>query len=268
MVKTTIDGREIEVPRDRWALDVAAEMGIFIPALCHHPALEPYGACRLCVVEVTKGEWTWLTTSCDLPIREGLSIRTDTPGVINARRMAMELMWAQAPDAEVVRDIAKRLGVKKPRFKKRTETGECILCGLCTRVCKEIIGQSAICFSQRGPSRTVGSPFQKSSDLCIGCKACVSICPTGCVKSAEDGPLRRMVTWNTDLEVVMCQDCGRAFVPAKQLEYVRAKLPEDLFVYPICQTCRRSRTAKHLSEITAMLDKSPAPRAMEQRQWI
>ena len=259
LVKTTIDGREIEVQRDRWALDVAGEMGISIPTLCNHPALEPYGACRLCVVEVTKGKWTWLTTSCDLPIREGLSIRTDTPGVISARRMAVELMWAHTPDAEVIQELAGQLGVKKPRFPQRLEGGKCILCGLCIRVCKEIIGQSAICFSQRGPARTVGSPFQEPSDLCIGCNACVSICPTGCVESIEDGPLRRLVTWNTDLEMARCQECERPFIPVRQLEYMRAKLPEHLSIDLVCQTCRRSKTAERLSEISAMLENQPVP---------
>ena len=62
LIKTIIDGKEVEVERDRWALDVAREMDISIPTLCHHSALEPYGACRLCVVEVTKGKWTWLTS--------------------------------------------------------------------------------------------------------------------------------------------------------------------------------------------------------------
>ena len=74
-VKIVIDGKEVEVERDRWAIDVIREMGIEIPTLCYHPALEPYGACRLCVVEVTKSKWTWLTTACDLPIRERLTIK-------------------------------------------------------------------------------------------------------------------------------------------------------------------------------------------------
>ena len=63
MPKVKIDGREIEIPRHSTILDAAKRLGIEIPTLCHHPALAPYGACRLCVVEVTKGRWTWLTTA-------------------------------------------------------------------------------------------------------------------------------------------------------------------------------------------------------------
>ena len=92
LVTTEIDGRKIEVERDRWAIDVAREMGIEIPSLCYHAALASYGSCRLCVVEVSKRQWTWLATACDLPIREGLTIRTNTPGVIKARKMALELL--------------------------------------------------------------------------------------------------------------------------------------------------------------------------------
>ena len=150
LVKTTIDGREVEVERDRWALDVAREVGIDIPTLCQHPAVEPYGACRLCVVEVTKGKWTWLTTSCDLPIREGLTIRTDTESVKTARKMAAELLWSSAPDSEVIAELARGLGVEKPRFANHDERGKCILCGLCVRVCQKVLGESAVCFAQRG----------------------------------------------------------------------------------------------------------------------
>ena len=134
-IKTIINEVEIEVERDRWALDVARQMDISIPTLCHHPALEPYGACRLCVVEVTKGKWTWLTTSCDLPIREGLSIKTDTPAVKKSRQLAIELIWARAPQAEGIAELAEQLGVKKPRFDIHNDIGKCILCGLCVRVC-------------------------------------------------------------------------------------------------------------------------------------
>ena len=175
LVKTVIDGREVEVERDRWALDVAREMGIEIPTLCHHPALEPYGACRLCVVEVTRGKWTWLTTSCDLPIREGLEIRTDTENVMKARRMALELLWAQAPEAEIIQDMARKMGVEKPRFAAREGLGKCILCGLCVRVCTEVLGEAAVSFAARGARRIVTTPFADASSDCIGCGACVSM---------------------------------------------------------------------------------------------
>ena len=110
LVETEIDGRKIQVERDRSALDVAREQGAKIPTLCHHPALSSYGSCRLCVVEVSKRGESWLAASCDLPIREGLSIRTDSPAVIAARKMTLELLWAQAPDAVEIQALARELG--------------------------------------------------------------------------------------------------------------------------------------------------------------
>jgi NADH dehydrogenase/NADH:ubiquinone oxidoreductase subunit G len=251
-VKTVIDGKEIKVERDRWALEVARELGIHIPTLCYHPALEPYGACRLCVVEVTRGKWTWLTTSCDLPIREGLSIRTDSPSVIEARKMALELIWAHAPDAVEVQDLAKALGVDKPRFPAREE-GKCILCGLCVRVCREVLEQPAICFSRRGADRTIGTPFDEPSKTCIGCQACASVCPTGHVLTIDREKIRQMASWNTELELVECEACGKTFAPIKQLQRVREKLPEHVPVMETCPSCRRLRTAESLSAISERL---------------
>ncbi len=260
LVRTTIDGREIEVERDCWALGAARRLGIDIPTLCNHPALEPYGACRLCVVEVTKGKSTWLTTSCDLPIREGLTIRTDTPAVIEARRMALELLWAEAPDAVELLEMAKKIGMEAPRFAARAESGRCILCGLCVRVCRSILGESAVSFSSRGADRRVGTPFGESSDVCIGCNACVDICPTGHIVSTDEGPLRKIPTWNTELELAECSSCGKPFMPVKHWEFVRAKLPEHLQGEPVCHACRRSHTARNLQEVSALLnDQSAAP---------
>ena len=251
LVKTVIDGKEIQVERDRWALDAAREMGISIPTLCHHPALQPYGACRLCVVEVTKGKWTWLTTSCDLPIREGLSIRTNTDAVIKSRRMALELLWARAPEAEGIQELAKELGVEKPRFSLCDDLGKCILCGLCVRVCSELIGASAISFTNRGVQRRVGTPFADASDSCIGCDACVAVCPTGHIVSVDKGPVRELETWNTKLDMVRCEICSNAYIPVKEFEYIQARLGEQMVLEKICSVCRRTKTASRLEAATA-----------------
>ena len=247
LVETEIDGQKIEVERDRWALDVARSLGIEIPTLCHHPALAPYGACRLCMVEVSKRQATWLTTACDLPVREGLTIRTNTPDVMKARKMAVELLLAQAPDATRIQELAEKLGVAKPRFPARSGLGKCILCGLCIRTCRAILGQPAICVSRRGADRRVGSPFGEASEACTGCMACVEICPTGHIESVDDGPVRRMETWNTELELAPCSTCGRLFATVRELELARAKSPEHFTFDTICPACRRSQTAGRLA---------------------
>ena len=249
LVKTVIDGKEVEVERDRWALDVAQEMGISIPTLCHHPALEPYGVCRLCVVEVTKGKWTWLTTSCDLPIREGLSIRTDTEAVMKSRKMTLELLWACAPEAEQLGALAGEMGIEKPRFAPRHDIGKCILCGLCVRVCDKLIGASAISFAGRGAARRVRTPFNTSSESCIGCNACVAVCPTEHILTVDKGDVRNMETWKTKLDMVRCEQCSRTYMPVREYEHLQTKLGERFPLEKICPACLRRRTAARLGAV-------------------
>ncbi len=242
LVKTTINGNEIEVERDSWALEVIRDQGYEIPTLCRHAALEPYGACRMCVVEVTKGKWTWITTACDLPIREGLSMRTATEEVTKARKMALELLWAEAPESELIQEMAKEMGVETPHFEARKMKGRCILCGLCVGVCEKLVGAAAIGFTNRGAARHVGTPMQEPSEDCIGCMACVAVCPTGHIASEDDGPIRNMKTWRTKLDLAKCKKCKKPFVPVKQFDYIKKKMPKKMAVEKICDKCRRSET--------------------------
>jgi bidirectional [NiFe] hydrogenase diaphorase subunit len=248
VIKTTIDGRDAQVRRDRWALDVAREMGIAIPTLCHHPALEPYGACRMCVVEVTRGKWTWLTTSCDLPIREGLSIRTDTPPVIKARRIALELLWSQAPGSPEIAQMARQMGIEKPRFEDRNPENRCILCGLCVRACEKVIGEAAIGFSRRGVERVVGSPFDGLADQCIGCGACVAVCPTGHIKGVVRDAMQCMDAWHTDLELTRCERCGKPVAATRHLAHIRTKTPPHVPLVAVCPDCRRRETVSEMAK--------------------
>ncbi|NIA16763.1 MAG: 4Fe-4S dicluster domain-containing protein [Planctomycetes bacterium] len=249
-IKTIINDREVEVERDRWALDVAREMGISIPTLCHHPALEPYGACRLCVVEVTKGKWTWLATSCDLPVREGLSIKTDTPAVTESRKTAIELLWARAPEAEALKSLAAELGVEKSRFTPRNDMGKCILCGLCVRICDKLIGASAISFANRGHSRRVIPPFEESSNTCTGCNACAAVCPTGHICTEDKDGVRNMKTWRTKIDMIRCEICGEPYIPGKQFESIQARAGGQMVLAKVCPACRRTGTVARFKAAT------------------
>ena len=251
LIKTIINDKEVEVELDRWALDVACEMGIDIPTLCHHPALGPYGACRLCVVEVSKGEWTWLTTACDLPIREGLSIKTDTPAVIKSRQMVIELLWSRSPESKVLAQLAKQLGIEKPRFSPREELGKCILCGLCVRVCDKLIGVSAISFVNRGCQRKVGTPLDEASVSCIGCNACVEVCPTGHIVSVDKKEKRYLETWKTELEMIKCDVCSKAYLPKKEFERIQENFGEEFSLQKVCSCCRKFQIVLDLTIATA-----------------
>ncbi|MCK4648029.1 (2Fe-2S)-binding protein, partial [bacterium] len=112
MVKLTIDNRKIEVEEGTTLLEAAQKLGIEIPTLCHHQALKPYGACRVCLVEVIKGSRPGLVASCTYPAEEGLIAKTDTERVKRARRLSIELLLARCPTSEKVRELALELGVK------------------------------------------------------------------------------------------------------------------------------------------------------------
>ncbi|MCD6496739.1 MAG: (2Fe-2S)-binding protein [Deltaproteobacteria bacterium] len=184
LVTIKINGSEVQVEQGEAILGPIRAQGIKVPTLCHMDGLEPYGACRLCMVEVGAGKRTKLVTSCNFPANEGLEIQTDTERVHRHRAMLAELLLARSPHVKVVQDIAASLGVEKARFTD-TEESDCLLCGLCVRVCDEIVGASAIGYEGRGVDRVVGTPFYVNPDACIACGACTEVCPTGLIQMEE-----------------------------------------------------------------------------------
>jgi len=253
MVKFTIDNKEIEVTEGTTVLEAAEKLSIYIPTLCHHQALKPYGGCRLCVVEVTKNGKTDLTTSCTYRAEEGLCVRTDTERVLKVRRLVLELLLAEAPDAQEIKDLASEMGVSRSERLKPRKDDLCILCGRCIRACREVVGVNAIDYAERGYDRKVAPPFYKSSPDCIACGTCFYICPTGAVTMQEieegekarspegkqvTGPARIMDSWKVTLPMKRCKQCGEVIAPDFQLEYLRkrASLTEDYF--DICPRCR------------------------------
>jgi NADH dehydrogenase/NADH:ubiquinone oxidoreductase subunit G len=185
MIHLTINDRPIEIPEGRTLLEACREYGIHIPTLCYHPALEPYGGCRLCVVELSQdGRKPRLVASCVHPCEQGAAVRTNSEMVARSRRMTAELLMASAYDVPEIRGLAEELGVEEVRF-QLPEENACVLCGLCVRACKEIVGVSAISMAQRGMAKKVSTPFQVTSSRCIGCGTCVLICPTGAFQFSE-----------------------------------------------------------------------------------
>jgi heterodisulfide reductase subunit A len=186
MIRFTIDGQEFEAEEGQTILEVARRGGIHIPTLCYHPALEPYGACRLCTVEIKYGRRTVLQTACTYPVWEGIEVLTKSEAVVKARAMIMELLLARCPGVPAIQELALQHGVEKSRFGSEDPGEDCILCGLCVRICNEVIGTGAINVSDRGIGRVVGPPFMQETSTCIGCGACAIVCPTGAIQIADE----------------------------------------------------------------------------------
>jgi len=177
MVNLIINGKKIEVEEDLTILQVTEKNGINIPTLCYNKALPAYGACRLCIVEISQNGGPVKTeASCTYPVQDGLVIETDTEDLRNTRKMMVELMLAKCPESEVLQDLAAEMGVGKPRIKPKND--DCILCGLCVRMCESRMGRGAIGFANRGFQRVVETAFDIQSEDCQTCGACDYICPT------------------------------------------------------------------------------------------
>jgi len=170
-----IDGLDVTVEPGTSILEAARFLGLEIPTLCHMEGLSPYGGCRLCVVEIGKGEKARLATSCTYPAEEGLAVRTNSKRAIATRKMLVELLLSIAPSSKTIQDLAARMNVQKVRFKPRNE--ECILCGLCVRMCAEQMDARAIDFVNRGYQRKIATPFNKKSETCRTCGGCMYVCP-------------------------------------------------------------------------------------------
>ena len=175
MVNLIIDGVNVQAEEGFTILEVAKFYGINVPTLCHHDELTPYGACRLCMVEVDDGRRTRLVASCLYPVREGIKVKTHSERVIKGRKLILELLLARCPNSKTLQDLASRMGLEQVRFKM--ENQDCILCGLCVRMCSEQMNGGAIGFVGRGQKREVITPFRESSEVCRNCGACMYICP-------------------------------------------------------------------------------------------
>jgi len=175
MITFRMNGLEVKAEEGSTILDTAKFYGLEIPTLCHNDGLTPFGGCRLCVVEIGEGLRSKLVSSCTYLAEEGLVVRTDSNRVWASRRMMIELMLAMAPGSKVLQDLASQFGVTKVRFTPRN--GECVLCGLCTRICAEQMDAAAIGFQQRGHKRKISTPFDMRSEVCRLCGACMYICP-------------------------------------------------------------------------------------------
>ncbi len=234
-INLTINGQSIEVEEGTTLLEASQLLNIKIPTLCYHKALPSFGACRLCLVEISQnGGSPSIQASCTYPAHEGLIVKTDTERVIRTRKIMAELLLARCPDSEEVRRIAKEFGVKKSRSKPKDK--ECLLCGLCVRMCRERMGRGAIAFIGRGSKREVKPAFGVQSDVCQTCGACYFVCPTKGIKFEE-------ITKNRPIPILSEFDIGlrerpSIYIPFPQAVPNYAMIDEEHCVHFLTDKCK------------------------------
>lgn len=136
-IQLEIDGIQVTAKEGMTLLEAAQTQGIYIPTLCHHEKLEPFGGCRVCIVEVEERGWTKLVVSCVFPVKNGIIVRTRSEKVDRIRKTIIELLMAHAPDAPELVKMAKEYGAIPDRFEKHASF--CVHCGLCVRYCAEVV---------------------------------------------------------------------------------------------------------------------------------
>lgn len=226
MVTLTIDGVQVSVPAGTTILEAARKAGIRIPALCHNPRLQPYGACRMCVVQ-QKGRRN-LLPACFNPVRKGMEILTDTPEVIRARKVQLQLILMTHPlDCPVcdaggqcqLQDLVYEYGVIDNPFPGEKadqpvdhvspfierNVNRCVLCGMCVRVCDEVVGANELSFVGRGFHTKIGTDFDRPLN-CEFCGQCVSVCPVGALNDRHF--LHRARVWDLKETETTCAYCG------------------------------------------------------------
>jgi formate dehydrogenase alpha subunit len=225
-VKLTINGKSIEAQTGTTVLEVARQHGIVIPTLCYHQDLSPVGSCRLCVVEVEG--WRGQVASCTLEVSEGMNVFTETPSIVNSRRMILELLlsnyydagYKETPDNEFMRWVTEyqvELPAewrKKARFQIDSDPNpfvwvdfnKCILCTRCVRACAEIQGRFVWGVAERGHQTRIiaGMDTNMLEARCESCGACVAYCPTGALDN------RMLMKYGKPDKVVTttCAYCG------------------------------------------------------------
>ncbi len=253
MVKLKIDKHEVEAEQGMKLIEVVDDMYTqltddrnaierIIPRLCNHEALEPYAACRLCLVEVETNGKSRLETSCNYVIKENeeLTIYTNTPRVLKARKMNMELLLAKAPYSEHLKHMAFQIGIKKnKKYEGRADSyPDCIECGICTRACEEIVGRTAITLEGRGTEKHLSTLTGKVTEDCIGCGMCYHLCPTNAIQMTEKDGKRTI--WGREFKMVSCDNCKTYFATEEMIKYRKElfkdiKFPEDFFTK--CAKC-------------------------------
>ncbi len=220
VVHLTINDRKVVAPAGSTVLKAAQGAGIDIPTLCNHPALSATGACRICVVEV-EGQRA-LQTSCTFPVIEGMVIRTESPRVVAARKLVLDMlfsernhfcMYCEASGACELQALGYRYGIDHwvyPTYRQPylvdashpqllMEQNRCILCGRCVRACGDLVANHTLGLRGRGTETRVhpDSSLPWGASSCISCGTCMQVCPTGALSEKRSAYMGQGVLTET-----------------------------------------------------------------------
>jgi predicted molibdopterin-dependent oxidoreductase YjgC len=231
------DGRPVEADPGWSVLEAARQAGVFIPAVCHHPALKPVGSCKVCVVEVPTADGPRVVLSCLTKVRDGLEVATQSDRVRKARNEAFENLLRMAPTSKRLLDLARRSGVPLSHL-----PDGCIRCRLCVRVCRDVVGPAALKLTKQDGA-TLIVPI---ADRCIGCGTCANVCPTGAIQVVDRDDLRTITIRDQIIgqhHLTRCELCGRMFATEKFLDRVSHRAadrhPDVKEHHAYCPTCER-----------------------------
>jgi NADH dehydrogenase/NADH:ubiquinone oxidoreductase subunit G len=181
-IRMTIDGREIRTTEGTTVLEVARGAGITVPTLCHEDRLQPYGGCRLCIVEAEAQGGKSIVASCVHRAEDGLVIHTRSEKIDRIRRSILELLLAHAPESPPLQELAREYGADASKFEG--EASFCVHCGLCVRYCAEIKQKHAVGFIDRGIRKEICFLPEIASTECNDCMECFPLCPTSYLQAA------------------------------------------------------------------------------------
>jgi bidirectional [NiFe] hydrogenase diaphorase subunit len=249
MVHLILNGKVVKAQKGEMLLAVIKREGIDIPAMCHHEAVEPFGACRLCTVEITKDEWNgWknYVTSCLYPVEDNLIVNTHSSTVIELRKTLIDLQLARCPNSPEIRQLAEEYGITRTSYEEIPEADNCILCALCTRICDQM-GFAAISTVGRGHGKMVAPPLHEAPPDCVGCLACALNCPTNVIKFTDEGNYR--IIWDKQFELISCVKCGKKTITKDFAKALSESKDIPFSYFEICDECHRKELTQTMSGI-------------------
>ncbi|KGP75759.1 NADH dehydrogenase [Desulfosporosinus sp. Tol-M] len=229
MIKLTINGKEMQVPKGTMVLEACQQAGADIPTLCYDPDLKLAGSCRMCIVEI-KGRPN-LMASCVSPAENGMVIETESPDVVESRKIILELLLArhklechtcERDGSCKLQDYCYRYGVTDSRYTGqgqhfgmedpnpfiKRDYDKCIMCTKCVRACEEITGSQAINLEGRGHHVHIATAFNGllQDSPCVLCGQCVMVCPVGALTSKISA--RKGKSYQVSKVPTTCAYCG------------------------------------------------------------